>query len=320
MSWFGASTTEAVLANKKGCGKGKVAIVTGANTGIGKYTAQALASVGFDVVIAGRNLKAIDAAKQDIDSQLASNGDGQGKITVLKTPLDLGSIVSIKTYVQDFLEQKLPLHVLVNNAGVSGYSQRTTEGMEYTMGVNWFGGFLLTNLLMDVLKASQPSRVVIVSSGLHRRGHISLENMQKLVFPDQLTGWKALQQAYNDSKLANVLHAKVLAKRLEGTGVSVFSLHPGVIRTEITRNVGSGINCILNCCSCLFRSTSQGASTTVYCATEEGLEKHSGLYFQDCGVTKTSNTAVSDDAICDAMWKLGEELTQKFAQIGGRRY
>jgi len=307
MSCCGAQTSEHVLAKKQGVGSGKVALVTGANTGIGKYTAQALASVGFNVVIAGRNLQALEDAKKNIDATIK----GDGKITLLKTPLDLGSVASIKAYAQDFLEQKLPLHVLVNNAGVSGYLKGTTEGMEYTMGVNWFGGFLLTNLLLDTLKASKPSRVVIVSSALHSSGHISLENMQKLVFvPD---GWKALNQAYNDSKLANILHAKVLAKKLEGTGVSVFSLHPGVIRTELTRNFGACVKCIFCCCSCCFRTVSEGASTTVYCATEEGIEKHSGAYFADCRVTKTSNPAVNDDKICDAMWTLGEELTQRFA-------
>jgi len=307
MSCCGAQSSETILAKKQGVGSGKVALVTGANTGIGKYTAQALASVGFNVVIAGRNLKALEEAKKYIDTTIK----GDGKVTLLKSPLDLGSVASIKAYVQDFLEQKLPLHVLVNNAGVSGYLQKTPEGMEYTMGVNWFGGFLLTNLLLDTLKSSKPSRVVIVSSALHSGGHISLENMQKLVFPDP--EWKSLNQAYSDSKLANILHAKVLAKKLEGTGVSVFSLHPGVIRTELTRNFGACVKCIFCCCSCCFRTVSQGASTTVYCATEEGLEKHSGAYFADCHVARTSNAAVGDDKICDALWTMGEELTQKFA-------
>jgi len=311
MSWCGAVSSEQVISKKKGHGKGKVALVTGANTGIGKYSAQSLAAIGFHVIMAGRKLDALDAAKKEIEKNLGLVDENQGRITVLKTPLELASSASIKAYAQDFLEQKLPLHVLVNNAGVANFPQRTTDGLEYTMGVNWFGGFLLTNLLLDVLKASQPSRVVIVSSSLQSSGRITVDNIGKLLDPP--AGWSAYMQAYNDSKLANVMHARTLAKKLSGTGVSVFSLHPGVIRTEFSRNMPGCVKCLFCCCQCMFRTTSQGASTTVYCATEEGIEKDSGSYFVDCRLSRLS-AASTDDKVCDALWAKGEELTQKFAQ------
>jgi len=300
-------------------GKGKVALVTGANTGIGKQTAQILAALGFHVIIAGRNMAAMETAKLDID--LTLKDDSGGRVSLLKTPLDLGSVASIKAYSRDFLEQKLPLHVLVNNAGVTNITKRTPEGLEYIMGVNWFGGFLLTNLLLNVLKASQPSRVIIVSSGLHGKGHITIDNIDKIINPpdDYLqqtsspTMWNPICQAYNDSKLANVMHARVLAKKLQGTGVSVFSLHPGVVKTEIGRQVSGCWKILLSFFSMFFRSPSQGAVTSVFCAIEKGLEEHSGAYFDDCRVAKFLTPAATDDKICDALWAKGEELTRKFA-------
>jgi len=315
MSCCGATSSEAITAKKKGYGKGKVALVTGANTGIGKYTAQALADIGFHVVIAGRNLDALAAAKKQIETTLglkADGGDEQGRLTVLKTPLDLASVASIKAYVVDYLEQKLPLHVLINNAGVTNFPQPTKEGLENTMGVNWFGGFLLTNLLLEVLKASKPSRVVLVSSSLHRMGNISVENIDKLLYPP--AGWNNYNQAYNDSKLANIMHARVLAKKMAGSGVTAYSLHPGVIRTDFGRNFNCCIKCIMGCFTCCFRTISEGASTTVYVATQDGIEEHSGAYFADCRLSRPGIASATDDKICDALWAKGEELTQKFAQ------
>jgi NAD(P)-dependent dehydrogenase (short-subunit alcohol dehydrogenase family) len=315
MSCCGATSSEAVTAKKKGYGKGKVALVTGANTGIGKYTAQALADIGFNVVIAGRNLEALAAAKKQIETTLGwktDGGDDQGRLTILKTPLDLSSVASIKAYAADFLEQKLPLHVLINNAGVTNFPQPTKDGLEYTMGVNWFGGFLLTNLLLDVLKTSKPSRVIIVSSALHSSGRISVENIDKLLYPPK--GWSDYFQAYNDSKLANIMHARVLAKKLAGTGVTVYSLHPGVIRTEFGRNLNCCLRCVMSCFSCCFRTISEGAATTVYVATQDGIEGHSGAYFSDCRLARIGVASATDDKTCDALWAKGEELTQKFAQ------
>jgi len=139
-----------------------------------------------------------------------------------------------------------------------------------------------------------------------------VDNIDKLLNPPD--GFSAFLQAYNDSKLANIMHARVLAKKLEGTGVSVFTLHPGVIITEFARNMNACFKCIMCCCSCCFRSVSEGASTTVYCATEEGLEKESGQYFANCRLARIQNAAGTDDKVCDALWAKGEELTKKFAQ------
>jgi len=312
MSCCGAVSSESVVAKQPHVGKGKIALVTGANTGIGKLTAQALARVGFNVVIAGRTISALETAKKDIDQAVGlKDGSEGGRVTILKTPLDLGSVASIKAYAQDFLEQKLALHVLVNNAGVSSFPGKTKEGLDYTMGVNWFGGFLLTNLLLDVIKASEPSRIIIVSSSLNRMATITAANLDKLIYTAD--GFSDFNQAYCDSKLANILHAQSLAKRLAGTKVSVFSLHPGVVRTDFTRNLSCCAKCMMSVFTCCLRNPSQGASTSVYCAIAEGLEKHSGEYFADCAPSKPSNAAARDEKVAEALWAKGEELTQKFA-------
>jgi len=321
MSCCGAVSAESIVSKYPNSGKGKTAIVTGANTGIGKTTAQALAAVGFNVVIAGRTIEALETAKKHIDSEIAKKhtdetiglkhgGDG-GRVTVLKTPLDLSSVASIKAFAADFLEQKLPLHVLINNAGVVGFPGKTKDGLDYTMGVNWFGGFLLTNLLLEVLKASTPSRVIIVSSSVHDRGRITVENIDKLVKSSTAEGLSSFMQTYSDSKLANILHAKALTKRLTDTGVSVFSLHPGAVQTGASRNLPCCMKCILSCCSCCLKNPSEGAATSVQCAIADGLV--SGGYYADCRLTKPNNSALNDDKVSEALWTTGEELTKKLA-------
>jgi NAD(P)-dependent dehydrogenase (short-subunit alcohol dehydrogenase family) len=300
-----------VLRGKENCGKGKVALVTGANTGIGKTAAKGLASVGFNVVIAGRTISALEAAKTSIDTDLGLKSDGDGgRITILKTPLELSSVASIKAYAQDFLEQKMMLHVLVNNAGVSNFPGKTKEGLEYTMGVNWFGGFLLTNLLLDVLKQSQPSRVVILSSGLHTMGRVTVDNIDKLL---EAPAGNNMNQAYNDSKLANILHAVALAKRLAGTGIACYSLHPGVVKTDFGRNLSGCFGCCLKMCQCCLRNASDGAATTVYCATADLDANANGKYFADARMVNPNNAALKDDKVSEALWAKGEELTKKFA-------
>jgi len=221
-------------------------------------------------------------------------------------------VESIRSYAADFLEQKLPLHVLVNNAGIwAGSRGKTKDGLEVTMGVNWFGPFLLTNLLLDVLKQSQPSRVVLVSSALLANGRLaSKDEIEQSLYPKHPDLY-GLSEAYSTSKLGNLMHARELAKRLKGSGVSVFALHPGVIKTDLSRN-NCCFKCLLGCFSCCLRNTSEGAATTVYCSVAEKLEDKSGEYFQDCRAATAPRNAALNDEMYAALWAKGEELTEKF--------
>lgn len=208
---------------------GKTVIVTGANTGIGKITALELARRGARVVIACRDVTKAAIAAVDIKEETGSEN------VVLKK-LDLASCASIRKFSEEILQEEEAIHVLVCNAGVmiTPTFQRTVDGFEMQFGVNHLGHFLLTNLLLDRIKASAPSRIVVLSSSAHYFGSLDFNDMM-------------MEKSYNKyyaycrSKLANVMFARELARRLEGTGVTVYSLHPGSIRTELQRHLYTGL-------------------------------------------------------------------------------
>ena len=205
--------------------EGKTVIVTGANTGIGKETAVDLARRGATVVLACRNLEKGEAAQDDIMAR--SNSD---KVILMK--LDLASKKSIEEFTEQFLTQHESLNILVNNAGLilPNSGPRTEDGFEMTMGVNYLGPFYLTYLLLDRLKKSAPSRIVNVSAKLHRFHTLDLDNLNM-----EGTNNGPIQ-AYMNSKAAQILHTVELANRLQDTGVTTYSLHPGVISTELIRD------------------------------------------------------------------------------------
>lgn len=209
---------------KKVDGTKKVAIVTGANTGIGKETAVGLARHGVHVILACRNKQKAAEARDEI---IAATGNPN--IRCMK--LDLSSFKSIRVFADEFLATGSPLHILINNAGVMGMKRRETEdGLEMQIGVNHFGHFLLTMLLLRRLLESKPSRVINVSSWVHR-----LVTMQK----DDLMGERNYNRffAYAQSKLAVLYFTKALSKRLTDSGLTCNSLHPGVIFTDLSRNL-----------------------------------------------------------------------------------
>ena len=202
----------------------KVVIVTGANCGIGKYTATELAKRGGKIYLACRNEEKGTEAMNEI--KLISGND---KVHFLK--LDLASLASVREFSEKFHALETRLDILVNNGGLLSPEARTDDGFEMNMGVNHLGHFLLTNLLLDLLKKSQPSRVVVVSSDLHRIGTINKEDLNsEKKFPGVWLG-------YSNSKLANVLFASELAKKLEGTGVVVNSCCPGPVQTDVNKNL-----------------------------------------------------------------------------------
>ena len=206
---------------------GKTAIVTGANTGIGKETAIDLAKRGARVIVACRDVKKGSDAVRDIKEASKSE-------EVILKKLDLASLASVRQFSEEILQEESHIDLLINNAGVMLCPYSLTEdGFEMQFGTNHLGHFLLTNLLLDRIKESAPSRVVTVSSGAHFYGSLDFDDMM------WAHNYKSVG-AYTRSKLANVMFSRELAKRLEGTGVSTYSLNPGIINTELTRHTVAG--------------------------------------------------------------------------------
>ncbi|XP_040899568.1 retinol dehydrogenase 12 isoform X2 [Toxotes jaculatrix] len=236
---------------------GKTVLITGANTGIGKETSRDLARRGARVVMACRDLTRAERAAEEI-----RRTTGNGNVVIRH--LDLASVYSVRQFAKDFLDSEDRLDILINNAGVMMCPKWLTEdGFETQLAVNHLGHFLLTNLLLPKLKSSAPSRVVNVSSIAHQGGRIDFDDLffsRKPYSP---------LESYRQSKLANVLFSRELARRLRGSGVSSFCLHPGVIRTELGRHVQGWfplLGVLLSLPSLLLMKTpSQGCQTTVYC-------------------------------------------------------
>ncbi|XP_041849050.1 retinol dehydrogenase 13 [Melanotaenia boesemani] len=277
---------------------GKTVLITGANTGIGKETAVDMAQRGARVILACRDMKRANTAADEIRQR-----SGNGNVVVKK--LDLASLQSIRDLAKDVQENEERLDILINNAGIMMCPKWSTEdGFEMQFGVNHLGHFLLTNLLLDMLQKSAPSRIVIVSSLAHERGSIHFDdiNLDKNYQPDK---------SYRQSKLANVLFGRQLAARLQGTGVTVYSLHPGVIHTELGRHLFPALALWKRVLASLFmmivKSPWEGAQTTIYCAVDESLAKESGLYYSDCAPKKPAPQAL-DDAAAKKLWNLSASM------------
>nr|XP_054757922.1 retinol dehydrogenase 13-like [Lytechinus pictus] len=280
---------------------GKTAIVTGANTGIGKETALDFARREARVILACR-----DIAKGQRAVEHIRHYTNAGELVVMK--LDLASLKSVNAFCDEFCNKIGRLDILVNNAGVfyTPY-MKTEDGFEMQFGVNHLGHFLLTNRLLNVLKASSPSRVIIVSSALHKRGHLDFSKLN----PDKKEYNKA--KSYADSKLANVLFGKELSRRLSGQGVTSYTLHPGVINTELSRYLGysKAFWAATFPLRWLFmKSPRYGAQTTIYCAVAEELKEASGKYYGNCKEEPYPEVrGPADDAVATKLWEVSERLT-----------
>ena len=272
--------------------QGKVCIVTGGNTGIGKETARGLAQRGATVVLACRDVEKATAARDDI-------AKSTGRSDVEVEALDLGSAASIRAFAARFKEKHARLDVLVNNAGVWATSRGTTsDGFESTFGVNHLGTFLLTQELLPLLKSSAPSRIIVLSSALHYRGKMVWDDLQY-----ERRSYSGTS-AYNQSKLANVLFTIALAKRLEGTKVTVNAVHPGVVATELSRNFPRLLMKIAN----LFMLTpEQGAACSLHVATAPELSGVTGQYFEKSRIKAPAKAAL-DEAAQERLWELSESL------------
>ncbi|XP_060709154.1 retinol dehydrogenase 13 isoform X1 [Hemiscyllium ocellatum] len=274
---------------------GKTVIITGANVGIGKETAKDLAKRGARVILACRDLEKAGQAAKEIRKE-----SGNGNVVVQK--LDLASLQSVRSFANKITETETRLDILINNAGIMRCPKwKTEDGFEMQFGVNHLGHFLLTNLLLDLLKKSAPSRIVTVSSLAHIRGKINFDDIN-------LDNCYDPAVSYEQSKLANVLFTRELAKKLKDTGVTANCLHPGVIMTELVRHMSIWFKILLVPVSFLtFKSVQQGAQTSIYCAVSEELDNVSGLYFSDCAVKAIAPQGRDDDA-AKRLWELSEKM------------
>jgi NAD(P)-dependent dehydrogenase (short-subunit alcohol dehydrogenase family) len=276
----------------------KTILVTGATSGIGLEASVQLAKQGHRVVLVGR-----DAAKTSASVEQVKQRSGSPAVESARC--DFASQASIRA-LADEVKRRFPrLDVLVNNAGtVFDAYGKTADGIERTFAVNHLGYFLLTNLLLDLLKASAPARIVVVASGSHYRGVMNLSDLSY----DQ-GGW-GTTTAYERSKLGNVLMTRALSKRLAGTGVTVNALHPGVVATNIWSHAPVWAKPLLAPLKAFFMiSPEEGGQTLTYLATSPEVEQVTGEYFEKNRV-KTASRLARDEALAEALWAKSMELTK----------
>ena len=271
----------------------KVCVVTGATAGIGYVTALELARRGAHVVLTARTL-----AKGQPVAEAIRAATGSRRVDV--HPLELDELAKVRASAAALLERGLPLHVLINNAGLAGQRGRTADGFEMHFGVNHLGPFLFTALLRDRLVASAPARIVNVASKAHFDAKQGIDFEAQRRSTPSLTGLPE----YAVSKLANVLFTRELARRLAGSGVTAYSLHPGVVATDVWRAIPAPVAWIMKR---FMISPEQGAATTLYCATDPALAGTSGRYYDECR-ERTPSRVAQDDALAAELWKRSEQM------------
>jgi len=276
---------------------GRTFLVTGANTGIGKETVRGLAARGARVVLAGRSEEKTRAAITEIAADTGNND-------LDYLALDLGDLSSVRTAASTFLAGGEPLHVLINNAGLAGARGLTASGFELAFGTNHVGHFLFTELLRDHIVASGPGRIVnVASTGHYRAPGIDWEAIRRPAVT------RTAFDEYCVSKLANVLHAQELGRRLEGTGVTTYSLHPGTIASDVWREVPFGLRHVMK----LFMSSpEQGARTTLHCATSPDVAAETGRYYDNQREKKPSKVATPE--LAAELWARSEEWVSAFVR------
>ncbi|KAK4299325.1 hypothetical protein Pmani_028384 [Petrolisthes manimaculis] len=283
---------------------GKVVVVTGSNSGIGKETARDLAGRGAVVVLACRDRTAAQAAVTSIrvDTQ-------DGDLIIMS--LDLSDLDSIRTFASNFKQKFNKLDVLVNNAGLSmppDERKKTKDGFEINFGVNHLGHFLLTHLLTSEIKDTPNSRIVNVSSQLYVQGKLDFDNL------DAEKGWdpKLRNSLYCTSKLANILHSRELARRLKGTSTGVFALSPGFVATGLFRYSASRLGWMKRIAMApvvffMMRSARKGAQSNIYCAVSEDLDGVEWAYVRDCKQSEV-NEAARDPDTAARLWEVSMKL------------
>ena len=278
---------------------GRTVLVTGANTGIGRATAEELARRRGRVYVASRSASKGHAAVGAIRA-------ATGNESVFFLALDLADLESVRACAAAFLARGEPLHVLINNAGVGGAHGLTRQGFEMTFGVNHLGHFALTRLLLERLTGSAPSRIVNVSSDAHYNARgIDFEALRRPA--RNITGL----HEYAVSKLCNVLFTQELARRMAGTGVTSYALHPGVVASDIWRRVPWPVRPLI---TRRMLSVTEGAATSLYCATSPDVAQVSGRFYDKC--TERAPSPVATPELAAELWQRSEAWTAPYLAGG----
>jgi NAD(P)-dependent dehydrogenase (short-subunit alcohol dehydrogenase family) len=272
----------------------KTFIVTGASSGIGKITARELARRGAHVIVACRS---VTKAQPVVDDLVRETGNA--KIELIE--LDLGDLASVRRCAEQLLARNIPIHGLVNNAGVAGQRGTTKDGFEVQFGTNHLGHYLFTRLLLDRIKASGPARIINVASN----SHYSAKQIPWTALREPTKTRTALRE-YGVSKLANVLFTKELARKLEGSQVTTYALHPGVVATDVWRRIPGSLSWMIKM---FMRSPEQGAQSTLRCATAPELATETGRYYDQHGKQKRPNRLADDAGLAQELWSKSAEWT-----------
>jgi NAD(P)-dependent dehydrogenase (short-subunit alcohol dehydrogenase family) len=276
--------------------KNKTIVVTGATSGIGRATAVGLAKLDSRLILVGR-----DAGRAEETVAEIRKATGRKDVEIVRG--DFARLAEIRRVADELLARTDKIDVLVNNAGVTMMKRTTTpDGYETTFAVNHLGYFLLTGLLLPRLRAAAPgARIVNVASDAHRWGPLDLADLQNE------REYKAMK-VYAQSKTANILFTRELARRLAGSGVSVNALHPGAVATRLGRGSGPLFDLLQSVISVFMKSPAQGADTSIYLASAPELEGVSGRYFAN-RKEKQPQPHASDAALAGRLWGISEELT-----------
>lgn len=274
--------------------QGKTVVITGATSGIGTETARALADAGARVVMINRNPQKAEAVADDL------RRTATGEIDLVRG--DMSSFASIREAANEVLERYPRIDVLISNAGVfRARRHETTDGFEEVFGVNHLAPFLLTNLLLERLRASAPSRIVVVASEAHRGAVLDFDD---LLLQRRYGAWRA----YSRSKLSNIMFTYALSRRLDGSGVIANCLHPGFVATRL----GSGNKIPIRPVYILLRpftiSPKKGSETSVYLATSPEVEGISGKYFDKKRESRSSRVSLEEEPQ-ELLWKMSADLT-----------
>jgi len=284
----GYSTTRRTMQNK-------ISLITGATSGIGQATATALAQKGATIIVAGRSEERCKKTVDQIQHQT-----GNSRVDYLLADLSMQS--QIHQLAEEFKSRYERLDVLVNNAGAIHLFRRVSaDGIEMTFALNHLAYFLLTNLLLDTLKASAPARIVNVASNSHYGQHLDFDNLQ-------LTRGYNPMRAYGRSKLCNLYFTYELARRLEGTGVTVNAMHPGFVATNMAANNGWLVRLFLPLIHRNSLTPEQGASTAVYLASSPEVEGVTGNFFVR-ERERASDPVSYDESVASRLWEVSEKMT-----------
>jgi len=272
--------------------KNKIILITGATSGIGKETALGLAKMGATVVFTSRD----DIKGEKTKKELIAKTNNKN-IHMLNC--DLASFESIKNCCNEFKSKFDKLHVLINNAGVWDFKRRESkDGIENIFAVNYLAPFLMTELLIDVLKKSKPSRIINLTSGMHY-GTINFNDIE---FKERFSGAKA----YRQSKLGLILYTRFLAKKLEGTGVTVNTVHPGMNKTDLGRDAGGLSRVIFKM---MGKNPKIGAETSIYLASSPKVENITGEYWAKKEIKKSSKESYDMD-LAEKLWHVSTKYVK----------